>query len=99
MCPTLGEIFENNSCFSSMNVLNNYLWITVLGFVDRRISASFMYSVVKMWNSILEDGLEDFDEYAQYGLPLLKATALRYGFSNPIGNYSGTEFRYSAEGR
>jgi len=35
----------------------------------RGISASCMHSVICMWNWILEEGLEDFDEYAQYGLP------------------------------
>lgn len=64
---------------------------------QRGISAGLMYEVVSMWNWILEDGLEDFDEYAQYGLPLFKATALKYGFANPIGNDNGNEFKYSAD--
>lgn len=39
-----------------------------------------------MWNWILEDGLENWDvnDYTQYGLPLFKATAQKYGFDNPI---------------
>jgi len=57
----------------------------------RGISASLMYSVVSMWNWILEEGLEDFDDYPQYGLPLFKATAVKYGFTNPIGNDTGAE--------
>src|SRR5882724_12667359 len=51
----------------------------------RGISASFMNDVIVMWNWILEEGLEDYDReanYPQYGLPLLKATALKYGFDN-----------------
>lgn len=60
----------------------------------RGISSSFMYSVVKMWNWILEEGLEDFDDYSVYGLPLFKATALKYGFENPIGDDSGSEDKY-----
>ena len=65
---------------------------------QRGISASLMYNVVGMWNWILEEGLEDFDNYAQYGLPLFKATAVKYGFNNPIGEDSGSEYKYSTEG-
>ena len=58
-----------------------------------------MFEVVKMWNWILEEGLENFsdNDYAQYGLPLFKATAIKYGFDNPIGTDSGCEFKYSDE--
>ena len=61
---------------------------------QRGISSSMMYSVVQMWNYILEEGLEDFDSYAMYGLPLFKATALKYGFDNPIGDDDGDESEY-----
>jgi hypothetical protein len=64
----------------------------------RGISAGCMHSVVSMWNWILEDGLEGFDDYAQYGLPLFKATAIKYGFDNPIGEDRGDEFKYSSGG-
>lgn len=60
----------------------------------RGISASFMSSVVQMWNWILEEGLEDFDDYMWYGLPILKATAVKYGFMNPIGEDNGDEPEY-----
>lgn len=63
----------------------------------RGISSSLMYEVVRMWNWILEEGLEDFDSYAQYGLPLFKATAVKYGFENPIGDDYGDEYEYSSE--
>lgn len=63
---------------------------------QRGISASLMYEVVSMWNWILEDGLEDFEDYAQYGLPLFKATAIKYGFNNPIGDAYGNEDQYAA---
>lgn len=66
----------------------------------RGISAGMMFSVVQMWNWVLEEGLEGYDEdsgYAQYGLPLFKATAVKYGFSNPIGDDAGDEYSYSAE--
>lgn len=66
--------------------------------LDKRgISSGLMFVVVQMWNWILEEGLEDFstDDYANYGLPLFKATALKYGFENPIGDDSGSEEKYS----
>lgn len=65
----------------------------------RGISASMMFAVVKCWNKVLEEGLEDWEDtkYAQYGLPLFKATALKYEFYNPIGDDEGNEFKYSSE--
>lgn len=66
----------------------------------RGISASVMFDVVLAWNKILEEGLEDWDpnNYAMYGLPLFKATAVKYGFENPIGNDYGNEYYYSENG-
>lgn len=63
----------------------------------RGISASLMYEVIKMWLWILEDPLQDFEEYAYYGLPLFKAVAVKYGFPNPIGDDTGTEPYYGDE--
>lgn len=66
----------------------------------RGLSAGTMFAVVQMWNWVLEEGLEDFpeDNYAQYGLPLFKATAVKYGFENPIGDDTGSEEdKYSSE--
>lgn len=65
---------------------------------QRGISSSLMFEVVLRWNKVLEEGLEDWNEdnYAQYGLPLFKATAEKYGFPNPIGGDSGTEVKYSS---
>lgn len=62
----------------------------------RGISSSLMFSVVMSWNKVLEEGLEDWDEdnYRYYGLPLFKATALKYGFDNPIGDDYGNEYKY-----
>ncbi len=63
----------------------------------RGISASLMFEVVFAWNKILENSLKDWDpdNYAMYGLPLFKATALLYGFENPIGDDSGSEDYYN----
>ena len=63
----------------------------------RGISAGLMFDVVLKWNRVLEDGLEDWDEneYAMYGLPLFKATAVKYGWENPIGDNTGTEDYYN----
>lgn len=54
---------------------------------------------VMMWNYILEEGLEDWDEddYRFYGLPLFKATAVKYGWDNPIGEDSGRERKYDSQ--
>ena len=88
--------------FTRRNVLSQLKKDVAFGFekaLNRRgISSSCMHSVVKMWNWILEEGLEDFDGYAQYGLPLFKATALKYGWDNPIGADFGSERKYSSEG-
>lgn len=64
---------------------------------QRGISAGCMYSVICMWNWVLEEGLENFDAYAQYGLPTLKVTAVKYGFNNPIGDDIGCENKYASE--
>lgn len=64
-------------------------------FNKRGISSSLMYEVVRMWNWILEEGLEDFDDYPQYGLPLFKETAVKYGFNNPIGDSNGDEIEFT----
>ena len=62
----------------------------------RGLSSAMMFEVVQMWNWILEEGLEDWsdDNYAMYGLPLFKATAVKYGFENPIGDDEGNESQY-----
>jgi hypothetical protein len=63
----------------------------------RGLSASMMYSVIKMWMWVFEDELQHMEEYAQYGLPFFKAVALKYGLPNEIGDDDGDEFEYSAE--
>ena len=62
---------------------------------QRGISAGLMAEVVQMWNWILEEGLEDFDDYPMYGLPIFKATSVKYGFENPIGEDTGSEESYN----
>ena len=62
---------------------------------QRGISAGLMAEVVQMWNWILEEGLEDFDDYPMYGLPIFKATAVKYVFENPIGEDTGSERSYN----
>lgn len=65
----------------------------------RGISASIMFEVVLMWMWVLEDPLQHREsDYAQYGLPLFKAVAAKYGFPNPIGDDTGSEHKYSTEG-
>lgn len=64
---------------------------------QRGISSSLMFKVVHSWNKVLEEGLENWDEddYAYYGLPLFKETAVKYGWENPIGEDSGREEEYN----
>jgi hypothetical protein len=86
--------------FTRDNVLAQLKEDVAFGFekaLDQRgISAGLMHDVVRMWNWILEEGLEDFNDYAQYGLPLFKATAVKYGFDNPIGDANGDEDKFSS---
>lgn len=63
---------------------------------QRGISSGLMYEVVKMWMWVLDDDLQHFDGYAQYGLPFFKAVAIKYGFPNPIGDDRGDEEKYAA---
>ena len=84
--------------FTKANILRQLKKDVEFGFEKalnmRGISSSMMHEVVSMWNWILEEGLENFDSYAMYGLPLYKATALKYGFKNPIGDDDGDEEEY-----
>ena len=85
--------------WSMENILASLQDDTAFGFEkalgQRGISASLMYDVVLMWLWILDDPLQYFDEYPQYGLPLFKAVACKYGFDNPIGENSGSEEKYA----
>lgn len=65
---------------------------------QRAISAHAMHSVVLMWLRILEDPIVTSPpQYGQYGLPLLKAVAIKYGFENPIGEDTGSEAQYASD--
>lgn len=87
--------------FTRENILAQLEKDVAFGFdkaLDQRgLSAGLIFQVVMMWNWILEEGLEDFDEddYTYYGLPLFKATAMKYGFDNPIGEKEGNESEFS----
>lgn len=63
--------------------------------------ADMMFRVIKMWMWVLDEH-EDLvnwsdDDYAHYGLPYLKAVAIRYGLENPIGDDRGDEIHYSTD--
>lgn len=64
---------------------------------QRGLSAGAMHAVVRMWMWILEDDLQHNDEYAQYGLPLLKKVAVKYNLPNPIGDDYGNERKYACD--
>lgn len=86
--------------FTRENILNQLEKDVAFGFekaLDKRgISSSLMFECVRLWNYILEEGLEDWsvNDYAMYGLPLFKATAVKYGWDNPIGEDNGDESIY-----
>lgn len=46
----------------------------------RGISSELMYYVVRSWNKVLEEGLEDYENYGSYGIPLFRETAKKYGW-------------------
>lgn len=63
--------------------------------IDQRgISASCMYEVVKMWMWVLDDELQHFNDYPQYGLPLFKAVAAKFNLPDPLGADKGNESKY-----
>jgi hypothetical protein len=97
------EILDSNYvplAWTEAEVLTQLASDVAFGFkkaLDQRAnSASLMARVIEMWLWVLEDPLADFDQYAQYGLPLLKQVAVKYGFPNEIGNDFGDETKYSA---
>lgn len=87
--------------FTRENILADLKEDVAFGFEkalnQRGLSAHAMAEVVKMWNWILEEGLENYDQYPMYGLPIFKATAEKYGFDNPIGEDSGSESHYDTQ--
>jgi hypothetical protein len=87
--------------YTKENVISNLTSDLKFAFekaLDKRgLSAGSMNGVIKMWMWVLNDDLADFDDYAQYGLPLLKAVAIKYNLPNPIGEDNGTEVKYSME--
>jgi len=96
---TTKEDLPETKEFTKENILIQLKEDVAFGFEkalnQRGLSSSMMANVVKMWNWILEEGLEDFDDYPMYGLPIFKATALKYGWENPIGEDSGSESEYN----
>lgn len=88
--------------FTKKNVLKQLKKDVEFGFHkalnQRGISSGLMFAVVQMWNWVLEEGLENWNNnnYAQYGLPLFKVTAEKYGFHNPIGADKGNEKIYAS---
>lgn len=86
--------------FTRENILKQLKKDVAIGFKEALnrecISSYFMFECVKLWNYILEEGLEDWDEddYGYYGLPYFKATASKYDWDNPIGEDKGDEDKY-----
>lgn len=99
----MSEIYEKP--YTRENILEALQSDVAFGFekaLNRRgLSAGMMFEVVRMWNWILNEDDElanwDDDNYAMYGLPLFKATAVKYGFPNEIGDDNGDESWYNEE--
>lgn len=97
------EIYEKE--YTRENIIDQLRSDVAFGFqkaLDRRgISSSLMFEVVKMWNWVLNEDEElanwSDNNYAMYGLPLFKATAVKYGFPNEIGDDEGDESWYNEE--
>lgn len=54
--------------------------------------------VFSVGDNISDTGMLDVkDDYGFYGLPLFKATAVKYGWDNPIGEDSGRERKYDSQ--
>lgn len=66
------------------------------GLNQRGISASLMAGVLEMWQRILDPGLV-LPGYAQYGLPIAKAMAVRFNLPNRIGDDHGDERQYASD--
>lgn len=106
--PTLGLVLKEGAdwpepkAWTEENIKEQLKHDVEFGFekaLDKRgLSAGSMYEVVKMWMWILDDPLQYNEDYAQYGLPLFKAVAVKYGFENPIGEEAGNEDKYSTYG-
>lgn len=47
---------------------------------ERGISSNMMSECVKLWNYVLQEGLEDLTDYGWYGRNIFKATADKYGW-------------------
>lgn len=63
--------------------------------LDHRGISVSLYHVVHGLVQILEDEELTTAGYTYYGLPFLKAVALKYGFNNPIGDKKGNEHEYA----
>lgn len=99
----MSEVYEMP--YTRENILEQLRSDVAFGFekaLDRRgISAGLMFDVVRMWNWVLDEDEELTNwpsyNYAMYGLPLFKATALKYGFPNEIGDDAGDESWYNED--
>lgn len=97
----MAEVYQ--APYTRENILTQLSLDVEFGFekaLNRRgISAGLMFDVVRMWNWVLNEDEElanwPSERYAMYGLPLFKATAVKYGFPNMIGDDEGNESWYN----
>ena len=75
--------------WTKANVLEQLKEAVDDGFEDamqrRNHRALMMFDTVRSWNKVLEDGLENYQktDYSEFGKPLFKATAEKYGWETP----------------
>lgn len=74
-----------------------FAWSKALG--HRGLSAGKSVVRMRAWCWLLGDEDEiDWDDYAQYGVPILKALCERYGFPVPDGEWEGKAIHRMAAG-
>lgn len=95
------EYNESVRSFSKENLLLLLEVLVKEGFKKalskRSISAGEYNSGIKLLLWALEDDLHLRRDYRCYGLPLLKAVAIKYNLPNPIGDDEGNEFKYDQD--
>lgn len=73
-----------------------WMWGDVKGYVlEKKVAFTKKYKDKSREDEDCEEWEED--DYRFYGLPLFKATAVKYGWDNPIGEDSGRERKYDSQ--
>ena len=103
--PVEGEPQREYKEYTRENVIAELGKIIGIGFdfayAHRGVSSAWTYQIVCIYNQILDEGMDKKlakdSMFGYYGLPLLKETAIKYGFNNPIGDDEGREDKYALQ--